>query len=251
VSVLGNPWLDLLLLVAAGIAAGVVNAMAGGGSFLILPVLVALGIPASTANGTTRVAVLAQNATSIATFHRAGIRDYGLVWRLLIPMVVGAGIGAHLATQIDDRLFRPLVGVVLLVWAVALAVKPGRFLHPPEHQRTPTSLSYVLALLVGLYGGFLQAGVGFPLIALLTGQLGYELVRANAVKVALVFAYTCVALPVFAAAGQVAWTPALVLTVGMVVGAYLGTRWQVSKGAGVVRWVVLAMVAVSGVMMLV
>lgn len=249
-SLLGSPWLDLLLLWAAGVAAGVINSMAGGGSFLTIPILVGLGLPANVANGTIRVSILTQNATLAATLHNNGVRAHGLTWRLAGPILAGALLGSSLATQIDDAVFRPLIGGVLLVWAVILAFKPDRFLHPPDEERSPTALTYGLALLVGLYGGFLQAGVGFPLIALLSGHLGYDLVRTNAVKASLIFIYTCVALPVFAFAGQIAWLPAIVLAVGTMVGAWVGARWQLEKGAGLVRWFVLIAVTVSGISML-
>src|SRR5689334_10271766 len=169
-SLLGNPWLDLALLLVAGVAAGIINTLAGGGSFLTLPVLIGLGLPPGVANGTTRVSVLAQNAVSTLTFHQNGVRGYGITARLLGPVLIGAVIGSWLATQIDDAMFRPVIGVVLLLWAVYLAVKPDRFLHPPEQEREPNWLSYFFSVLIGLYGGFLQAGVGFPLIALLSGQ---------------------------------------------------------------------------------
>ena len=108
----------------------------------------------------------------------------------------------------------------------------------------------MLAVAVGIYGGALQAAVGFLLIALLSGQLGYDLVRANSVKVTLVLAYTLVVLPVFVLADQVAWLPAIVLAIGTIVGAWAGARWQLEKGSAVVRWFVLVMVLVSGVAML-
>ena len=249
-SLLGNPWLDLLLLFVAGAAAGVINSMAGGGSFLTIPILIGLGLPPSTANGTIRVSILAQNATLAATFHKNGVRAHCLSLRLAAPILVGALIGSSLATQLDDAVFRPLIGAVLLVWALVLAFKPDRFLHPPDEEREPTALTYGLTLLVGLYGGFLQAGVGFPLIALLSGQLGYDLVRTNSVKASLIFIYTCVALPVFALAGQIAWVPAIVLALGTMLGAWLGARWQLEKGSALVRWFVLAAVVVAGLSML-
>lgn len=250
VSLLGDPWLDLLLLLGAGVVAGIINSMAGGGSFLILPLLIGLGLPAGVANGTSRLAALTQSAAALATFHRRGVRAHGLSARLAAPMIGGALLGSWSATLLDDRLFRPLIGVTLLAWAVILLVKPDRFLRPPDEEREPNWIAYLLATVVGIYGGFLQAGVGFPLIALLTGYLGYDLVRANSVKVTLVMAYTFVALPMFVLAGQVAWAPAIVVAIGTVVGAWVGARWQLKKGASVVRWFVLVMVLVSGVAML-
>ncbi|PRP90480.1 hypothetical protein ENSA5_64990 [Enhygromyxa salina] len=249
-SLLGNPWLDLALLLGAGVMAGIVNAMAGGGSFLAIPILIGLGVPPSTANGTIRVAILLQNATLVGAFHKNGVHAHKLSLRLAPPIMAGALLGSWLATRLDDELFRPLLGIILLLWAVILVIKPDRFLHPPDQERSPKPMTYALALAVGLYGGFLQSGVGFPLLALLSGHLGYDLVRANSVKASLIFAYTCLALPVFAFAGQVAWTPAFVLAAGTMGGAWLGVRWQLEKGASLVRWFVLVMVTVAGVLML-
>lgn len=253
VSLVGAPWLDLLLLLVllvVGALAGVINVMAGGGSFLVLAVLIGLGLPPGVANGTGRLSVLTQSVAAMATFHRLGVRAHQLSARLAGPMIAGALLGSWLATRLDDALFRPLIGVVLLAWSVVLLVEPDRFLHPPDQAREPNATSHGLAVLVGIYGGFLQAGVGFPLIALLTGQLGYDLVRANSVKVTLTALFTLGALPVFLLAGQIAWAPAIVLALGTIAGGWLGARWQVDKGSAVVRWFVLVMVAVSGVAML-
>ena len=249
-SLLGDPYLDLGLLLVVGLLAGIINVMAGGGSFLMLPVLIGLGLPPRVANGTMRVAIVSQCGAAVATFHRKGVRNYRLVLRLVLPMIVGALIGSGFATQLDDRLFKPLIGIVLLIWAVVLAVKPDRFVKAPDEERDPSAITWVMAFAIGIYGGFLQAGVGFPLIAMLAGHLGYDLVRSNSIKVLLVLLYTLVALVVFAFAGQIAWVPALVLALGTMGGATLGTRWQVKRGSAVVRWFVFAMVTISGLLML-
>jgi hypothetical protein len=250
VSLLGNPWLDLGLLLLVGFVTGIINTMAGGGGFLILPVLVGMGLPVNVANGSVRVSVLTQNIGAVATFHNEGVRAYRPSWQLGPAMIVGALAGAYLATKIDNDIFKPLVGVVLLAWALILLIKPERFLRPPDQAREPNWLTQMLALLTGFYGGFLQAGVGFPLIALLTGHLGYDLVKANSIKVTLVLAYTIFTLPLFIGANQIAWAPALVLALTTMLGAWVGARWQLQKGAEVVRWFVLAMVTISGALML-
>jgi uncharacterized membrane protein YfcA len=254
-SLLGDPWLDVALVLLVGLVAGGINSMAGGGSFLMIPMLVALGLPTGVANGTIRVAVLAQSGAAVTTFHRKGVREHRLSAKLAGPMILGAFAGSLLATRIDDAIFRPLIGGLLLAWAVVLVVRPGSALGGQAEEarevRAPSPATYGLAALVGVYGGFLQAGVGFPILALLTAHLGYDLVRSNAVKVGLILAYTAIAsLPVFALAGQIAWIPAGVLALGSIVGASLGARWQVDKGAGAVRWVVIVMVTVAGIWML-
>lgn len=244
------PWVGLLVLAVAGAIASVINSMAGGGSLLTLPLLVAVGLPPGLANGTNRVGVVVQGLASVLTFHRRGVRDYGLVVRLLPPMMLGAAAGSYLATRLSDDLLRVVFGVMLASWAVLLVLRPGRFLHAPEEPRHAGPLALGLSLLIGLYGGFLQAGVGFPLLALLVPYLGYPAVRANAVKVALVLGFSLVSLPMFALAGQVAWREGLALAAGGMVGGWLGTRLQLRAGATLVRWVVVLAVAASGVAML-
>lgn len=243
-------WVALVALGVAGIVSGMVNTIAGGGSLLTLPILMALGLPPSVANGTIRVGIVVQNLSSAITFHRRGFREYALFGRLVIPVVLGAAVGTGLATQLADDSLRIVFGVALAGWAVLLILRPGRFVEPPKEPRPAGWLALVLGALVGLYGGFLQAGVGFPMLALLVLYLGYGAVEANGVKVILVLAYTMVSLPMFALAGQVAWREGAALAVGAMVGGWLGTRLQIRGGAKFVRWVVVVMVAVSGVVML-
>jgi uncharacterized membrane protein YfcA len=245
-----SPWVGIGLLVAAGIFAGVVNTLAGGGSFLILPLLIGLGLPPTVANGTSRVGVLLQGIGSSWAFHRDGIGEYAATLRVALPMTVGAIGGAWLATRVADAMFGPLIGGVLVVWAVILALRPGRFLRPPP---APTPMSWradLVAGVIGVYGGFLQAGVGFPLLALLVPGLGYPAVVANAIKVRAVLVYSALTLPIFGFAGQIAWKEGLALAVGTALGGWLGARWQIRAGAGLVRWAVLVMVAIGGVSML-
>lgn len=237
------------LLVLAGTAASVINTMAGGGGLLVLPTLLALGVPPGAANGTMRVGVLAQNVTSVLAFSRSGLGELSLVLRLLPAMALGAFGGAWAATRLSDAMLRPLFGGVLLLWAVALLVRPGRFFDPPSEPRPAGWGSQLAALAIGGYGGFLQVGVGFPLLALLVSGLGHAPVRANAIKVALVLGFTLVSLPTFAVAGQVLWREGAALAVGGVLGGWIGAAWQLRAGATVVRWFVIVTVAVSGVLM--
>jgi hypothetical protein len=240
----------LVLIGVAGLLTAIVNTMAGGGSLLILPLLVGLGLPVGLANGTMRMGVLVQSVAAVAGFHSRQVRDYGVLWRLAGPMMVGAGAGTWLATRIPDDILRPVFGGVLAAWAVVLVVRPGRFLSAPGEPATPNVMSYVGATVIGAYGGFLQGGVGFPLLWLLVSGLGYPVVRANGVKVALVLAYTLVSLPMFALAGQVAWREGTALALGSLLGGWIGSRWQIRAGANLVRWFVVVAVLVSGIAML-
>lgn len=243
--------LGLLALVVVGIVAGIINAMAGGGGFLILPLMIGLGLQPGVANGTMRVAVFFQSLVGVTAFHRKGVREYAVTWRLLIPIAAGAGAGSWLATIISDELLRPLFGAVLVAWAIFLFLRPSSFDDTDEAPKPPTWGTYLLGFVIGIYGGFIQAGVGFPLLALLVTHLGYSPVRANSIKALITLGFTVVALPVFWMAGQVAWAHGAALAAGTMMGAYLGTQWQLEKGADVVRYFVLVAVSVSGAAMLV
>ncbi len=247
---LGDPIAGPVALALAGVLGGVANTLAGGGSFIILPILIGLGLTPGVANATSRLGVLAHGSAATATFVRARAMPGDLVLRVAPAMCVGALGGAWLATRLDDDLLRPLFGAVLVVWALLLVVRPGRFITAPPEPRPPGPLAQLLALLIGVYGGFLQAGVGFPLMALFVSLLGHTTLRANAAKVAVVLIYTLLAMAVFAAAGQVAWREGAILAAGMMVGGVLGARLQLHVGPGLVRWALVVMVAVSGAALL-
>lgn len=251
VSLFGDRSVGLVILGIAAVAAGIINAIAGGGSFLILPILTALGLPPGVANGTLRVGVLPQCAAIVATFWRQGVTVPPVTWMLAIPMCVGALGGSTAAAHLDDALLEPIFGVVFLAWALWLALRPSKFLSPGPEPRKPGIGAVLASLAIGVYGGFMQAGVGFPLLALWIGHLHYDAVRANAIKAASSFAFTLVSLLVFASAGKIVWLEAMVLTAGSVVGGWMGARLQVKAGPGIVRWGVMIMVAVSGIFMLI
>jgi hypothetical protein len=241
----------LAILVAVSLVSAVINTMAGGGGLLVLPVLVALGLPPAVANGTMRIGVVTQNITAILAFRRHGFGDAPLAWRLLPAMIVGALAGAWLATRLSNEILRPVFGGVLLVWAVALVVRPGRFIPAANEPREPGRLAQLAAIAIGFYGGFIQAGVGFPLMAFLISYLGHPAVRGNAIKVAVVLGFTLVSLPVFVVAGDVAWREGIALATGGAIGGWVGAAWQAKRGAEIVRWFVIVAVAVSGAAMIV
>lgn len=247
-----DPAVLLVVLFAVSVVASVINTMAGGGSMLVVPVLLALGLPAPVANGTLRVGVLAQNLASAATFHRRREPGtYGAFARLVVPVTLGAAAGSFAATRVPADALKTVFGVALAAWAVVLAVRPGKFSAERSEPRSVGVLHVLGAIAVGFYGGFLQVGVGFPLLALLVPGLRYAPVQANAIKILLVLGYTLVSLPLFASAGQVRWLEGAVLAGGAIVGGILGVRWQLRAGASIVRWFVVVTVCIAGIAMIV
>ncbi len=231
---------QLLLLFGIGLVAGVINVLAGGGSLLTMPLLIFLGLPAAMANGTNRVAILLQNIVAVQGFRHRGRLPLKPALLGTGPAAVGGVLGARLALDMDDSTFRLVLAGVMLMVAVLMIVDPARRWRFPAADLTPRRIVIWVALffLVGIYGGFIQAGVGFIMI---TGLLafGLDLVRINAIKVFVVMVFTLCALPAFAWAGQVNWPLGLTLAAGNMVGGWLGSQLAVSKGHGWLRKMVL------------
>ncbi|WP_428264278.1 sulfite exporter TauE/SafE family protein [Haliangium sp.] len=233
------------LLAAAGIAAGFINTMAGGGSMLTLPALMLLGLPADVANGTNRLSVVSQSTAGLLSFRRRGKLDDRALVPLLAPTVAGALVGAVSAASIPAELLEVVLLGTMMTMAVVIALAPKSAFAPAgsEPARGRRRWVGVAGMFVaGLYGGFIQAGVGFLLLGALSGVLRYDLVRANALKLACVAVFGVAALAVFVVAGQVAWAPAVVLAAATVVGSLLGVRFALRVPQAVLRWIVLGCV---------
>lgn len=236
----------LLLVFGAGLVAGAVNVMAGGGSLLTLPVLLFLGLPAALANGTNRIGILAQNVVAAADFKRAGVGDLGTGVRLALATLPGAILGAVVAIEIPERVFRLILALVLVFAVAALLIPSAVGADSGAAPRRPGWLTYVAFGAIGFYGGFIQAGIGFVFLAVLHRLLRLDLVRANMYKVTVIGVYTIPALAVFIATGNVAWVVGLVLGAGTAVGALAATRISIAGGEKPVRIVVgLALAAMA------
>ncbi|MGD9905972.1 MAG: sulfite exporter TauE/SafE family protein [Vicinamibacterales bacterium] len=240
--------LPLLGLFAAGVVAGALNVVAGGGSFLTLPLLIFLGLPAGDANGTNRIGVLAQNLAGVWGFHRSNVMEWRWAGAASVPAVAGAAIGAWLALQVSDFAFRRLLALAMLAMTLWTLVARPRPADRPA-LLSPWHPAMVLGfLLIGVYGGFIQAGIGFAILAA-TSLAGMDLLRGNAVKLLTVLALTALSLAIFAAGGAVRWGPGIALGLGNVAGALVGVRLAVRLGHAWIQRVVTAAVVVMAVLL--
>ena len=240
------------LLAGVGLIAGILNILAGGGSLLTLPMLIFIGLPASTANGTNRIAIFCQNIFAISGFRKRGVFPIKLALICTIPALVGSYFGATLAINIDDVLFKKILGLIMIGVMVFTALDPVKNLKIEEGKMSALRLAFLLVTFfgVGIYGGFVQAGVGFIIIAGLLLH-GLDLVRINAVKVIVIFAFTIVALAVFIAHGEVDYGLGLALAAGNSVGGIIGTRLAVEKGHDWLKKVVTITVMVFAIKLLI
>jgi uncharacterized membrane protein YfcA len=241
---------NILLLAAVpltGILAGFINTLAGSGSLITLPMLIFLGLPANIANATNRVGVLLQNVVAVATFRKHGALQADGNTAILIASVVGSWVGAVLAVDLDEVLMRRIIGALMIVMLIVMLVKPERWIAAARPRQPKLWLELPLFFLLGIYGGFIQAGVGIFLLGALVLGAGFNLVTANGIKNLIVLIVTAVALAIFIWHDHVRWTLGLLLGAGQAVGAWLAARMAVKRGAEFVRWVVIAMVLFSAV----
>lgn len=242
-------WYMYLAVIAAGLFAGFVNTLAGSGSLITLPLLMFLGLPANVANGTNRIGVLVQSVVSSISFRKQKLYtvDEGL-W-MSVPAIAGALLGSLIAVKINERIMELLIGGLLIFMFFVILYKPEQWVR--DHARS-VSLRHrfwvpVIFFIIGIYGGFIQAGVGFFLLAALVLGAGLGLTRANAHKVLIVAAMTAIALAVFIISDQVYYLYGIILAVGQGVGAWLGSKVAVSWGPKVVRAILLVAIMASAV----
>jgi uncharacterized membrane protein YfcA len=230
----------LAALAAAGVVAGFFNTVAGAGSLLTVPVLLLVGMPADAANATNRIGVMAQSTVGVVGFARADVLDGRALGRTAPAAIVGGLVGAWLSTLVPPAILKWILLATLL--EVAFVIVRKRATAGAERPAPGPVRTALLLFGAGLYGGFAQAGVGLVLLAILARAMQLDLVRANALKVAIVGLFTIAALVVFARAGTIRWFEGAVLAAGMVVGAAAAVRFAVKKSASLERAAVVAVV---------
>ncbi len=225
--------LEITLLIAVGLVAGAVNTLAGGGSLLTVPLLVIFGLPGTIANGTNRVGILVQGVVACWRFDAEGISELRCALPLLAPVVLGSIIGATLATRIPDQTFEQIFAGIMLILLLPILRRP-QLPSPPRTQHWSPLTRGIVLFAIGIYGGAVQAGVGLLLVFALN-RAGFDLVRANAIKMVIVTALAIVAVPVFVFEQQVAWLPAAFVSIGFTLGATAGVRIAVFGGESAIR----------------
>lgn len=241
--------LEIIILIAVGFFAGVINTIAGGGSLLTLPVLIFLGLPPNIANGTNRIAILFQNVFNSAGFKSKGINTFPFSLYLGATALVGSVIGAQIAIDIKGETFNKILAVIMLLVVGMMVLKRKKSAAEllEKTKGKPLYLSMFLFFFVGLYGGFIQAGVGFIMLLVLSSVNGLSLVKSNAVKVMVVLIYTIAAVAVFAWNDKINWTLGLTLAIGNSLGGWLASRWSVDKGDGLVKVFLIVMVVIMAI----
>jgi len=238
---------EITILIAAGLMVGFINTLAGGGSIISLSVLMLMGLPAGMANGTNRIAITIQTLAATSSFHQQKALELRKAIYLSIPTVFGSLIGAWLAVDIREDIFEKAIGIIMLVMLVFIFYKPQKYIYGrAEISSKPLSWKLLLIFfLIGIYGGFIHLGVGYFLLAGIVAGAGFNLVKANAIKVFIVLAYSPFTLLVFLWYNQVNWFYGLILAIGNVIGALVASRLAVTKGVDFVKWVIVVIILIT------
>ena len=245
-------WYFYLAVIVVGFVAGFINTLAGGGSSLTIPLLIFLGLPVNVANGTNRIAILLQNVVGTSNFARQKVLDFKKAIPLAIASILGAIPGAFIANTLNELVMKRTVGVILLIILILVIFKPEIWLKPDagKVKNRNIVISFIIFFILGAYGGFIQIGIGFFLLAGLSLVEKLDLVKANAMKVLIVMAYTPLALAIFIWNKQVDFKLGLILAVGNMAGAWGGSKVAVSWGPGFIRWVLIVALTASSAKLL-
>ncbi len=223
-------WIYFFYLLG-GVGAGMVNTLAGGGNIFTLSLLLFFGFPTSLANGTNRLGVLVQNFSGAFTFYRNGFLNPRQNLIYLIPSTIGAIFGAWIASYLDKTTMEISVGILMVFMLIThfRKSKPQKVILSKQRRKIKQILIIPTFLIIGFYGGFLQAGVALFIINALTTWGNMSLIRANASKMLIIMVYTLPALAIFLWKGQVDWIAGTWLALGQIIGTQIAAKFALEQ----------------------
>ncbi|MDQ7816441.1 MAG: sulfite exporter TauE/SafE family protein [Melioribacteraceae bacterium] len=226
-----NDLLSSLLLFVIGAVAAVINVNAGGGSSLTLPALIFLGLDSATANGTNRIAILMQNLSSSYAFKKENYQQFNMSMKLSLITLPGAIAGALVAIKISDELFHTILGIIMIAITITMIFPSSRSKATDDNENKKITIPlFITFVAVGFYGGFIQIGIGFILMAILNKAMNFSLIYVNMHKVFIILILTIPALLIFIISGNVNWYWGVSLGLGNALGGWWGTKHSIKKG---------------------
>lgn len=236
----------VIILICSGLIVGFINTMAGGATIISLSVLTWLGLPLTVANGTNRLAVFFQTLTSVSSFQNSHLIDWKKSIRVGIPVVIGSVAGSFIAVKLNEEIIRYSFVIIMIIMLAFILFKPSLWLkgNAAILELPVKKWNYPVFFVIGVYGGFLHVGVGYYLLAAIVLGLGLDLMKANVMKNLLVMMYVPFSLILFIVNNEVAWKYGLIHAIGNVIGAFVASRIAMKKGADIIRWVMIVVIAV-------
>ena len=224
-------YIEIPFIILTGFIGAFLNTVGGGGSLLTVPILTFFGLPITSANATNRVALLVQNLFAVGGFRS---KKVALPWPyslyLGVSTLAGGVIGSLMASRVDDEIFGRIFAVVMIISVFFIIFNPKKSAGEEKLTFKRQLIGTVCFLFLGIYGGFVQAGIGFLVLAVLNLVNNLNLVTSNYVKVFSAIVYTGASVVVFAIEGKINWAAGGILAIGMAWGGWFASRWSVDKG---------------------
>lgn len=241
-------WYEYILVTFVGFLAAFMNTVGGGGSLFSVPILTFLGLPITSANATSRVAILFQNIFAVIGFKSKGVElpwPYSLY--LGLSTLVGGVLGSLLASRVADEVFTKIFVGIMFLSVFLIIYDPFKSKGEEKLDTKSQVIGSICFFFLGIYGGFVQAGIGFMVIAVLSLVNRLSLVKSNYVKVFAAIVYTGASVLVFAIGGKIMWETGLVLAVGHALGGWYASRWSVSAGEVWIKRVMIASIVAMAI----
>ena len=239
---------DVIILLICGVIAGFINTVAGGGSLLTLPILIFMGLPSNIANGTNRLAIFMQNIFSISGYKSRGVSDFKYSSWLSVSALIGSIIGAKIAININEDMFNKILSVVIIIVVLSIIYNKKPFNINSENISIEKKIiSVIMFFFIGIYGGFIHAGVGFLILSILSNYNGIQLSKANSIKVFVVFVYTFFALIVFIMENKINWILGINLGIGNSIGGWIASRWSYNKPDKIIKIFIIISSAIMAI----
>ena len=226
------------------------NVMAGGGSTLTLPALIFLGLDSALANGTNRVAIIIQNIFAVYSFKREKYQKFKLSLKLALFTLPGAVIGALVAVKMNDQTFQTILGIVMIGIIISMIIPRKKIEYLQFDDKNISPWIYVSMLFIGFYGGFIQVGVGFIIMAALHYLMKINLVYVNMHKVFIILIYTIPAILIFIFTNNINWELGLTLAAGNAIGGWWAAKFSVKRGEGIIKIILIAAVFIMSLKLL-
>ncbi len=236
--------INYILLIFVGVLVGFINTLAGGGSSVLYPILIFMGMPIHMAIGTSRVGFVSQGIFSLAGFKSKGIFLFPFNLYVALSAMVGGLIGAWISLQTSAQNLTKILAVIMILIAVIMIVqsKIKRINLPERITGKWLWISFIVYFFIGMYGGFIQAGMGFMIILAGTLINRFNLAQANSIKALIVLILTIPTLYMFAVKGHVHWQAGFAIAIGTAVGSWLTSRWSVKVNDKYVRYIITVII---------
>ena len=247
-------WYIYVLIFLVGIVCGILNTVAGGGSLITLPILMAIGLPDNQANVTNRLGFLTQSAVASFAFKKKKTFEWEWGLKPVIPLVLGTFLGSIIAVHVEVGVTKIAIGVLLVFMLPFIFFQPEKWLKKKVQEMPKTRWwLYIVYFFLGIYAGFLQAGIGYFLLFVFVLGAGYDLLTANSLKVFVVLFTTIASIAVFLYHSHIVairFDIGIAQALGQAVGAYFGVHFAVKLNPKVIRYFLIIIILIFSMRLL-